>query len=55
MLRYAAILSEGFPEVRVDLYEIKGRVIFGEMTFTSGYGFFTSEYYDYLGSMVMLK
>lgn len=54
MLRYASVLSKGFPEVRVDFYEIGGKVIFGEMTFTSGYGYFTPEYYEYLGSKVNL-
>ena len=29
----ASALSEGFPHVRVDLYEINGRVLFGELTF----------------------
>lgn len=35
MLDIAATLSEGFPEVRVDLYNIGGRICFGELTFTS--------------------
>lgn len=35
MLSYASILSEGFPVVRVDLYNIEGVIYFGEMTFTS--------------------
>lgn len=34
MLGYAAKLSEGFPLVRVDFYEEKGKIIFGELTFT---------------------
>lgn len=34
MYEIAAKLSEPFPFVRVDLYEIKGKVYFGEMTFT---------------------
>mgnify|MGYP004651579891 CR=1 FL=1 len=55
MLKYAAILSQGFPEVRVDFYEIGGKVVFGEMTFTSGYGFYTKEYYEYLGSKTDLS
>lgn len=29
----AAKLSEGFPHVRVDLYDIDGRIYFGELTF----------------------
>lgn len=33
MKELAAKLSKGIPHVRVDLYEINGRVYFGEMTF----------------------
>lgn len=33
MKRLAAKLSEGMPHVRVDFYEVDGRVYFGEMTF----------------------
>ena len=32
----ASRLSQGFPFVRVDFYEIEGKPIFGEMTFTPG-------------------
>jgi hypothetical protein len=34
MIGYAKILSEGFPFVRVDLYDTGDKVFFGEMTFT---------------------
>ena len=34
MIKIAEDLSKGFPFVRVDLYEIKDKVIFGELTFT---------------------
>lgn len=34
MVEVASTLSKGFPCVRVDLYEINGKVYFGEMTFT---------------------
>lgn len=41
MLQIARILSEGFPYVRVDLYELSsGEIKFGEMTFTPGSGFY---------------
>lgn len=43
MLQIAAELSRGFPHVRVDLYCVKGHIYFGEMTFTSGSGFFRVE------------
>ncbi len=33
MIKIAEKLSENIPHVRVDLYEINGRVYFGEMTF----------------------
>lgn len=34
MLSYAKILSKPFPFVRVDFYEVAGKVYFGELTFT---------------------
>lgn len=34
MLEYAAVLSKGFPFVRVDFYVMNDRIYFGEMTFT---------------------
>lgn len=34
MLKTAEKLSQGFPEVRVDLYYVEDNVYFGEMTFT---------------------
>lgn len=39
MVEIARILSKGFPHVRVDLYNIKGKIYFGEMTFFSSGGF----------------
>lgn len=39
MFEIAAKLSKGIPYVRVDLYEVKGRVYFGEMTFFPDNGF----------------
>lgn len=40
MLRVARILSEGIDFVRIDLYDLKGRVYFGEMTFSPACGIF---------------
>lgn len=57
MKELAAKLAEGFAFVRVDFYEIEGRVYFGEMTFTPGAGNFSykSEGTDeYLGSLLKL-
>ena len=49
MKMLAAKLSKGIPHVRVDFYEIKGKVYFGEMTFFhwSGMTPFVPEEWDY--------
>ena len=39
MIEIASKISKGFPFVRVDLYDIKGKIYFGEMTFTPAAGF----------------
>ena len=39
MVGIAEKLSKGFSHVRVDLYNVKGRIYFGEMTFSNGRGF----------------
>lgn len=39
MLEYAKKLSKDFLHVRVDFYNVNGKVIFGELTFTKGAGF----------------
>lgn len=41
MIRYAKILSKPFPQVRVDFYEVDGKVYFGELTFSSLGGLIT--------------
>ena len=48
MKRLAAILSEGTPQLRVDFYEVDGKVYFGEMTFfhCSGMKAFHPEEWD---------
>lgn len=45
MIEYAKRLSEGFPQVRVDYYEIDDRLVFGELTFSS-HGNVLSNYKD---------
>lgn len=35
MIEIASILAKPFPQVRVDLYNIGGKIYFGELTFTS--------------------
>ena len=39
MIKIAEILSEGIPEVRVDLYISNNKIYFGELTFFDGGGF----------------
>ena len=57
MLDYAKRLSAGFPQVRVDFYEVEGRLVFGEMTFSS-HGNILSNYkqevLDMLGKRLVL-
>lgn len=38
LLNTARKLSRGFPHVRIDLYDLSGRIVFGEMTFSKGAG-----------------
>ena len=39
MVEIAKILAKDFAHVRVDLYNVNGKIYFGEMTFTNGGGF----------------
>ena len=50
MIKVAEKLSASFPFMRVDLYNIKGKIYFGEMTFypASGFGPFTDKKFDYM-------
>lgn len=57
MRRLAEILSENIPHVRVDFYEVDGRVYFGELTFShwSGLVAFDPEEWDTtIGSWIKL-
>ena len=54
MLKMATKLSKPFAEVRVDFYVINGRPFVGELTFTSGYGNYAEEFYNYLGNKISL-
>lgn len=40
MIEVARKLSEDFPHVRVDLYNVDGKIFFGELTFYDGSGYF---------------
>ena len=55
MLQIAEKLSKPFPCVRIDLYNIGGKVYFGEMTYTSAAGmmtYFTNEFLDKAGELI---
>ena len=58
MLEVAEKLAKPFPIVRVDLYNLNGKIYFGEMTFTSLGGlqtFYTQEFLDKVGAMIDLS
>ena len=58
MVEITKKLSYGFSHVRVDLYEINGKVYFGEMTFTNASGLEKIEPYEAdveLGNLWHLK
>lgn len=58
MIKYAEILSKEFPHVRVDFYNVDGRIIFGELTFynASGYMSFTPDDFDFImGSKFIIQ
>lgn len=58
MLHAAAVLSKGFPELRVDLYEVDDKPYFGELTFSSAGGFnnfYTPEFLRILGDLTILN
>ncbi len=55
MLEVAEKLAKAFPVVRVDLYNIGGKIYFGEMTFTSLGGlmdFYTEEFQNIAGDLI---
>ena len=57
MKRLASLLSKNIPHVRVDFYEVNGRVYFGELTFSHWSGFvpFSPKEWDYtFGSWIKL-
>ena len=54
MVELARKMSQGFSHVRVDLYNIDGKIYFGEMTFTSSGGYtkpHPESYNKYLGDL----
>ena len=58
MLKYAGILSEDHPQMRVDMYNIGGKIYFGELTMSSMGGFmnyYTPEYLLEMGNQITLS
>lgn len=57
MLNFASKLSANIPQVRVDFYNINGKIYFGEMTFTSNFGmmpYFTQDFLNEMGAQCVL-
>ena len=57
MIEIAETIAQGFPQVRVDLYNVKGRIFFGEMTFYAFSGMnnhFTMEFQRMIGDRIRL-
>ena len=50
MVAMAKDFSKDYPYLRVDLYEVDGRIVFGELTFIDGCGFYTfnPDEYDFI-------
>ena len=50
MVEAAEMLSSDFPHVRVDFYDVDGKVVFGELTFynASGYTKFSPDEFDFI-------
>ena len=58
MLEYARILSKPFPMVRVDFYEVDGKIYLGELTFTPAGGmanYYTEEAQKKYGDMIPME
>ena len=57
MMNIASLLSKGQPVARIDLYEVNGKVYFGEITMTSQGGymdFYTQEFLYKMGELTRL-
>lgn len=55
MIEIAESIGKHFPHVRVDLYNVDGKIYFGELTFYDGSGYmqFTPDSFDFeLGSLM---
>lgn len=49
MLSICKTLSQPFKQVRIDFYYLNGNIYIGELTFSTGYGYFTQAFYKTLG------
>ncbi len=49
LMSIAKILSQPFPQARVDLYSVGGKIFFGEITFFDGSGYmkYSPDIYDF--------
>lgn len=54
MVEIAKILSRDFYQVRIDFYSYNKEPIIGELTFTTGYGYFKTDFYNRLGDKINL-
>lgn len=57
MIEIAEKIGSGFPQVRVDLYNVDGKIYFGEMTFTAFSGMnnhFTMDFDKMVGDKILL-
>lgn len=58
MFKIASIISKGFPLVKVDLYNINGKIYFGELTFTPAAGIadhYSEEGNIHLGKLININ
>lgn len=58
MIKLSKKLSKGIPHIRVDFYEVNGKVYFGELTFFhfAGFEMFEPNEWDYrLGKLINIK
>ena len=57
MIKLSEVLSQNIPFIRVDFYEVNGKIYFGELTFYPGSGleeFNPKKYDEILGSWIIL-
>lgn len=57
MIKVAQDLSKGFPEIRVDLYNVNGKIYFGELTLSSAKGrmdYFSDSFQREMGDLTVL-